>query len=184
MIPMKHGAADSTDTPTPVEETAVYEELRRIALGMMQAERTGHTLQATALVHEAWLRVAGKPWGEFRDRRHFLAMVTRIMRRVLVDHARARATLRRGGKRLRLAAGELGDSDTDRRDLDLLTLDEALQRLARIDKRQAKVVEYRLFGGLTLDEIAAEMALSARTIDRDWACAKAWLFRELESGQS
>jgi len=167
------------NTPTPEADSAVYDELRRIALGMMQSERVGHTLQATALVHEAWLRIAGKHGSEFRDRRHFLAMVTTIMRRVLVDYARARATLRRGGKRMRLAIDELADSDTDRHDLDLLILDEALKRLARIDARQAKVVEYRQFGGLTLDEIAAEMDLSARTIDREWTCAKAWLFREL-----
>ena len=173
-------SGDGRDAPTPDQDAEVYEALRRIALRMMGSERADHTLQATALVHEAWLRVSrGDGESGFRDRRHFTFVATRVMRRVLVDHARARATLRRGGERLRLGLNEVAAPAPGGRDLDLLALDECLRRLAAIEPRQASIVEYRFFGGLTLEEIAEEMGIGARTVDREWASAKSWLHREM-----
>ena len=169
-------------SPTPPDDAEVYEALRRVAQRMMGSERASHTLQATALVHEAWLRVAKQEDGaktRFRDRQHFMSTAAETMRRILVDHARTRATLRRGGQRLRLTIDPSCEPAAAGRDLDLLALDECLDRLAVLDARQAKIVEYRFFGGLTLDEIASELGLGARTVDREWACAKAWLFREM-----
>jgi len=169
------------DTPT-LDRSAVYQELHDIARAFMRNEPQGHTLQATALVHEAWIRMSahtGESYARPEDRRRFLAAAATMMRRILVDHARTRATLRRGGDRLRLATLDVEEQQTDRQDLDLLALDEALQGLARIDAQQARIVEYRFFGGMTLDDIAAELGLSVRTVGREWACAKIWLQRAI-----
>ena len=169
------------DTPT-LDRSAVYQELHDIARAFMRNEPEGHTLQATALVHEAWIRMsgsAGESYARPEDRRRFLSAAATMMRRILVDHARTRATLRRGGDRLRLTSVDVQEQETDRQDLDLLALDEALQSLARIDPQQARIVEYRFFGGMTLDDIADELGLSVRTVGREWACAKAWLHRAI-----
>lgn len=169
------------DTPT-LDRSAVYQELHDIARAFMRNEPQGHTLQATALVHEAWIRMSassGESYTSPEDRRRFLSAAATMMRRILVDHARTRATLRRGGDRLRLLSVDVQEQETDRQDLDLLALDEALQGLARIDAQQARIVEYRFFGGMTLDDIAAELGLSVRTVGREWACAKAWLHRAI-----
>lgn len=156
----------------------VHEELRRIARRCMAGERAGHTLQATALVHEAYLRLVDVRRVQWRDRAHFLAMAARLMRRVLVDHARAKRYQKRGGGAVRVTFAEelpVGEAP----DLDLLAVDEALSALAVVDERKGRVVELRFFGGLTVDETADVLEVSPETVMRDWKMAKAWLRREL-----
>ncbi len=158
----------------------VYDELRRIAARYMSRERPGQTLQATALVNEAFVRLAAERPREFQNRTHFLAVAALSMRQILVQRARARGAAKRGGAPQRvtlddaLLAGE-GAS------IDVLALDEALTRLAALDPTQAKVVELRYFGGLTIEETADAMRLSPATIKREWAMARAWLKQDLES---
>jgi len=156
-------------------------ELRRIARRCMAGEKAGHSLQATALVNEAYLRLVDAQRVRWQDRSHFLAMSARLMRRVLVDHARGRRYQKRGGgaQRVTLVDGLAG---TDERPHDLVALDDALEALARSNERKAQVVELRFFGGLTLEETAHVMGVSADTVDRDWKLAKAWLLRELRGG--
>ena len=145
----------------------------------MRGERSGHTLQTTALVNEAYVRLAGVDGTPFRDRTHFFAMAATMMRRILVDHARAHAADKRGGGvtliRLddRIAAAETN--------VDLLSLDDALTRLAVMDPQQARIVELRFFTGLTVEETAEALEISPATVKRDWAIAKAWLRHELGS---
>ncbi len=155
----------------------MYAELRRLAHHYMRAERTSHTLQTTALVHEAYLRLAGVDRMQFRDRAHFIAMAATMMRRILVDYARAHARDKRGGG---ISVTSLHDVAVgSRQDVDLVALDDALERLARFDPRQARIVELRFFGGLTIEETAEALGVSAKTVKRDWAIAKAWLHQEL-----
>lgn len=154
----------------------LYDELRRLAAGYLRREGTGHTLQPTALVHEAFLRMASQRL-EWRDRSHFLAIAAQTMRRVLVDHARRRlAGKRGGGERLLVTAPPV---DSDDLALDLLALDDALRTLAVNDARAAKVVELHFFGGLDVAEAADALGISAATAKRDWAFARTWLRREL-----
>ena len=164
----------------------VYSELRRLANHYLQAERSGHTLQPTALVHEAYMRLVDQTRVEWKGRTHFFAVAAQAMRRVLVDHARARLREKRGGGLRRVTLDEeVGQrSDTERRFLDVedvIALDAALTRLAEIDAREASVVEQRIFGGSELKEIAANLDVSLRTVESDWAHAKAWLARELSA---
>ncbi len=158
----------------------VYDELRRIAGELMKGERSGHTLQPTALVNEAYLKLVDQHKMRYRDRRHFFAMAARMMRRILVDHARAKRSLKRGnGGRvfldvsLHLAAVPEADA---------LDLDEALSRLEAMEPEKARVVELKFFGGLTNDELAELLSCSERTIRRHWKVAKLWLYRELSGG--
>ena len=158
----------------------VYGELRRVAAQHMRRERPDHTLQATALVHEAFLRLTGGASPAWEDRAHFFKAAARIMRHVLVDHARARGYAKRGGGGLRIsiedgAAAVLAAE----RAPDLVALDEALDRLERLDPRQHQVVELRFFGGLSVEETAEALGVSAITVKRDWRSARAWLFAEL-----
>jgi RNA polymerase sigma-70 factor (ECF subfamily) len=155
----------------------VYQELRRLAAHYMKPERTSHTLQATALVHEAYLRLAGQKQPDWRDRTHFFAVASQVMRNLLVDHARARRRLKRGGgcelqldEALTLAAFE---------NKEVLALEEALQRLSRIDPRQERIVELRYFGGLSIEEVATVLGISERTVKREWQMARAWLYAEV-----
>jgi len=159
----------------------VEDELRRIARRCMRGERADHSLQATALVNEAYMRLVDAQRVQWQDRSHFLAMSARLMRRILVDHARARLYQKRGGgaKRVTLIEG-LGGSDE--RPHDLVALDEALEALARVNERKAQVVELRFFGGLTVDETGHVLGVSTDTVLRDWQLAKAWLLRELRGG--
>lgn len=157
----------------------VYEELRRLAGAYMRGERDGHTLQPTALVHEAWMRLTGLDVGAAGDRGGFLRVAARAMRQVLVDHARAVRTGKRGGGARRVAIDDAVAS-FDERAGDLLELDEALDRLAQLDDRKSRVVELRFFGGLTVDEAAAALGLPVRTVERDWTLARAWLQKELD----
>jgi RNA polymerase sigma factor (TIGR02999 family) len=155
----------------------VYGELRRLAQYYLQGERPGHTLQATALVHEAYVRLIGGEAPDVHNRDHFFAVAARLMRQVLVDHARARnAAKRDGGVRLSLSdiAGMPVATDEE-----LLALDHALEELARIDERQMKIVELRFFGGLSSEATARVLGISRATVDRDWSTARLWLHREI-----
>jgi len=156
----------------------VHAELRRIAGSFFRRERPGHTLQPTALVHEAYLRLLGQHRVNWRSRAHFFAVAARLMRRILVDHARKRLYLKRGGGRRQVSLAEVpglpgGDL------VDLLALDEALCDLEAMDPRQRELVELRFFGGLGHEEIAETMAVSVSTVERQWRLARAWLYRRL-----
>ncbi len=158
---------------------ALYRELRRLAVAAMRAERRDHTLQPTALIHEAYVRLAGAD-GPFENRAHFLSVAATVMRRVLVDHARARNAQKRGGGGARADVPDLDLLAADDADaVDVVALDDALTRLAQLDPRQARVVELRFFGGLSVEETAALVAVSERTIKREWQIARAWLRREM-----
>jgi RNA polymerase sigma-70 factor, ECF subfamily len=159
---------------------ALYDELRRTARHYMRQERGGHTLQTTALVNEAYLRLAGVAM-EYQDRTHFFAFAAQVMRRVLVDHARNRGYLKRGGGALAIPLDEEAMALPDRT-ADIVALDDALSDLARRDPRKARVVELRFFGGLSVDETAVALSVSPQTVLRDWHLAKAWLTRELSHG--
>lgn len=157
---------------------AVYGELRAAAGRALRGERAGHTLQATALVHEAWLKLMGPREVPWRNRGHFLAAAAEAMRRILVDHARGKAALRRGGKAAKQAAVDLAslpDPASDDQLAGFLLLDEALARLAEVDPRAAEVVRLRYFVGLTIPETAQALAASEPTVQRDWAFARSWL---------
>lgn len=157
----------------------VYDELRRCAGAYLRRERAGHTLQPTALVHEAYLKLVGGETVEWKDRAHFFGVAARAMRQVLVDHARARNTVKRGEGQVLVALEAAGDATTHPRNLDLLDLDRALSRLARLDERQSRLVELRLFAGLTIEESAEVLNVSHATVSREWKHAEAWLQREI-----
>jgi RNA polymerase sigma factor (TIGR02999 family) len=157
---------------------AVYEELRELAEAKLEREPPGHTLQPTALVHEAYLRLIDQTRVNWQGRTHFIAVATIAMRRVLIDHARRRGREKRGGKWRRVALDDAFALTTDSQ-LDLVELDEALASMRRLDERQADIVELRLLGGLTGKETAVALDVSARTVDRDWRIGLAWLRREL-----
>ena len=162
-----------------------YEDLRAIAQRQLRREGEGHTLSTTALVHEAWLDLAARGAGAWRDRVHFFALASRAMRHILVDHARGRGAGKRGGGSIRvpldeeIAAGGDADADADARSVDLLALDEALAELARRDERMGRIVECRFFGGMSVAETAEALDTSVRTVEREWTRAKAHLYRLL-----
>ncbi|MGE3166680.1 MAG: ECF-type sigma factor [Planctomycetota bacterium] len=159
----------------------VYDELKRLAFRSLRGQSRGHTLQPTALVHEAYLRLASVEDPPWRDRTHFLATAATTMRHVLVDHARARATEKRGGSRRRITLDErLGSAAVP--DVDLLALHEAMERLAELDPRKARVVELRFFAGLDLEETATVLGVSSMTVSNDWRFARAWIARALGVG--
>ncbi|MFN3196961.1 MAG: ECF-type sigma factor [Bradymonadia bacterium] len=159
----------------------LYDQLRNRAAAVMSRESSGHTLQPTALVHEAYMRLINSNMPEWKSRAHFLAVASDVMRRVLVDHARHRTRKKRGGNAspISLSSG-LGLSV--QHDPDVLALDDALKALMVINPRQAQVVVYRFFGGMSVAEVAEEMQLSKRTIEGEWTMAKAWLRRALQDG--
>ncbi len=156
----------------------VYGELREMASRVMHAERPDHTLQPTALVHEAYLRLVDQRSASYESRMHFYAVAAQLMRRILVDHARRKNSAKRGGGRV-VALVEGMDAAAESSE-DIIRVDEALERLATIDPRQARVVELRFFAGLSNEETASVLEVSERTVKRDWAMARAWLHRELE----
>lgn len=158
----------------------VYAELKSTARGLMSRERIEHTLQPTALVHEAWLKIINQDRVQWQDRSHFLGIAARCMRQVLVDHARAHGAAKRGGDyhQVTLDEGVLAGVPQE---LQLLDLDSCLNRLNELDPRAAQVAEMRIFGGLTVAEIAHNLNVSKRTVDGDWAMARLWLSRELET---
>ena len=157
----------------------VYEELRTLADRYLSAEPRGQTLQPTALVHEAYLRLVGPGDGGWESRAHFFGAAARAIRRILIDRARARRRVKRGGGEKPLPLDAASGVAVDGPDLDVLALDEALSRLAALDAQKAHVVELRFFGGLGVDETAAALGVSASTVARDWAFAKIWLHREM-----
>ena len=168
------GDERALDKLTPL----VYEELRRQASRYLRRERRAHSLQTTALINEAYLRLFDAREVNWQDRAHFFAIAANLMRRVLVDHARRRDAEKRGGSALCLTLDE-GLAVAKETDVDLLAVDEALDRLAQIDLQQARVVELRFFSGLTVDETAAALGVSPKTVKRDWSVARAWLRREI-----
>ena len=159
----------------------VYDELRRIAANYLRRERSEHTLQPTALVNEAYLKLIDISNVSWQDRAHFFAVASNVMRQILVDHARARQTEKRGGDAQTIALDE-AISFARQPEIDLLALDDALARLAGLDERQARIVEMRFFGGLSIEETAEVIGASPRTVKRDWAFAKAWLHKQLKNG--
>lgn len=158
----------------------VYDELRRIAAGYIRRERPGQTLQATALVNEAFLRLRSEQPRSFADRRHFVAIAALSMRQILVQRARARKAAKRGGAPDRVTLDESLLS-TQPHNVDVLALDEALNRLAALDPEQARIVELRYFGGLTVEETAEVVGISSATVKRQWAMARAWLKRAVDA---
>jgi RNA polymerase sigma factor (TIGR02999 family) len=156
---------------------STYDELRRMAERMMRREASGHSLQPTALLHEAFLRMAGQQALPTSSKTHVRALFAVAMQRILVDHARRRMTRKRGGQRVRIALDEkLLTADAEQ---DLLDLQGVLEKLAKVDAPQARLVELRVFGGLTVEEAAQELGISKRTAEREWTAARAWLRREL-----
>jgi len=177
---LKLGNKDALGRLVPL----VYRELRQVAARLLRGERTGHTLQPTALVHELYLRLVEQDRADWKDRAHFLAVAAKLMRHILVDYARARGTAKRDGMatRIEIAGFELGGEEP--RTEQILAVDEALNRLAELDPQQTRVVELRYFAGLTVEETAEAVGISPRTVKRDWAMASAWLRSELSSRPS
>ena len=161
----------------------VYNELRRLAGRYMRRERSDHTLQPTALVHEAYIRLVEQRGVNWQSRAHFFGVAAELMRRILVDHARSRQAAKRGGMQQRV---EIDDPmlATAKESTDLLALDEALARLGELDPRQSRIVELRFFGGMTVEETAEVLSISPKTVKRDWSVARAWLHAEISRGAS
>lgn len=163
--------------------TLVYEELRRLAGHYLAGERHGHTLQATALVNEAYLQLVESGAREWQNRAHFFGVAAQMMRRVLVDHARTRSSLKRGGDMQRVTFDD-GAVVSHERMGEIVALDDALSALASLDERKCRTVELRFFGGLSIEETAAALEVSPGTVMRDWTLAKAWLQREMSRGNA
>ncbi len=161
----------------------VYAELRRVARHYLQRERSDHTLSSTALVHEAYLRLVKQTDVSWQNRAHFFGIASQMMRRILVDHARRHAYAKRGGGTITLALDD-ALAVAEKREIDLVALDDALAGLAKLDQRQSRLVELRFFGGLSIEETSEVLGVSAPTVKRDWASARAWLFREMNRGQA
>jgi RNA polymerase sigma factor (TIGR02999 family) len=157
----------------------VYKELHKQAVRHMRRERPNHTLQPTALIHEAYVKLVDQREANWESRTHFFAIAAQAMRRILIDHARARAQEKRGGGNVTLALDDAALIVTDERNIDLLALNEALDRLAGFDEQQVRIVELRYFSGLNLEETAAALGVSRATVAREWSVAKTWLRREL-----
>ncbi len=159
----------------------VYDQLHAIAAGQFRRERRNHTLQTTALVHEAWVRLIEDHGIEWQNRGHFAAVVARVMRRVLIDHARRRAAVKRGGEIERVTLDEAAEVAAGRPP-DIVALDEALREFEALDPDKARIVELRFFGGLSIDDTAEHLGVSAATVNRQWRRARNWLYRRLKKG--
>ena len=159
----------------------IYKELRNLAHNFLYRERPGHTLQTTALVHEAYLKLIDQNDARWQNRAHFFAIAAQAMRRILIDSARKHAAAKRGGPQEKLSLDEVADIALEP-DINLLKLDEALNELAKIDLRQSRIVELRYFGGLTIEETAEVISVSPATVKREWMMARAWLHQELTDG--
>lgn len=157
----------------------VYDELRRLAVSYLRRERIDHTLQPTALVHEAYLRLVQERRVDWENRRHFFSVAAKLMRRILVDHARAHLADKRGGGVVKIPL-TAAIAMSHERPADMMVLDDSLTRLASLDPQQGQVVEMRVFAGLTVEETAAALAISPATVKRDWSVAKAWLLRDIQ----
>lgn len=174
---LRAGDAGALDHILPL----VYDELKRIASAQLRREDTGHTLTPTALVHEAYMRLADREKLQPEDRRHFLSIAAQAMRRILIEHARARRRDKRGSGVVPVSLDDASAWLTNETAGELISLDEALQRLTSANPRAADVVQYRFFGGLSLDETADVMGMSKKTVQRDWLLARAWLRKEIDS---
>jgi RNA polymerase sigma factor (TIGR02999 family) len=168
------GDKEALDQLMPI----VYEELRRQAARYLRREQAGHTLQTTALIHEAYVRLVDQRNVQWQNRAHFFGVAAQMMRRILVDHARTKKRVKRGGSDIRVSLAGANVA-VKGQDLDVVALDEALNHLAQIDEQQSRVVELRYFSGLTVEETAEVMGISKATVKRDWSVARAWLYREL-----
>lgn len=157
----------------------VYDELHRRATSQMRQERANHTLQPTALVHETYLKLVEQRGATFKNRAHFMAVASQLMRRILIDYARARLTAKRGGEQIPIQLEEAYPLRTDT-PVGLVAVDDALRKLETLDPRQEKIVEMRFFGGLTVEETAEALGVSTRTIEREWTMARAWLYIQLK----
>jgi len=174
LVDWRNGDRDALNQLMPL----VYDELRGLARRYMSHERDGHTLQTGALVNEAYLRLVNRQGVDWQNRAHFFAIAAQVMRHLLVDHARAKQYAKRGGGSQQVTLDE-GTALVDERPVEVLALDEALDRLAVIDRRKCRIVELRYFGGLSSEEAAEVLGVSEITVKREWLKAKAWLFREL-----
>lgn len=172
----KEGNSEALDDLIPI----VYTELRKLARHQLRGERADHSLQPTALTHEAFLRLLGARRVSWQDRAHFFAVASQMMRRILVEHARKAAAAKRGGNATRVTLNEI-DAAEEAADVDAVALHEALADLEAVDERQARVVELRYFGGLNTDEAAEVLGISSSTVQRDWRVAKLWLRRALDT---
>jgi RNA polymerase sigma factor (TIGR02999 family) len=157
----------------------VYVELRRLAHHYLQRERSDHTLQSTALVHEAFLRLAGQNQPQWQNRAHFFGIAAHVMRQILVEYARAHSAVKRGGVHSCKVTLEEALDLPQRIDVDVIALDGALNRLSELDPQQSRIVELRFFAGLTIEDTSEVMGISPATVKRDWTCARAWLHREI-----
>ncbi len=178
LIDWNNGSREALDALLPL----VYDELRRVAAAYMRRERPGQTLQGTALVHEAYLRLIDQRRVQWQSRAHFLGIAAQMIRRILVDYVRAKHAAKRGGGAIALSLDESLDESIDvagRHDVDLVVLDDSLEELARLDPQQARIVELRYFTGLSIEETAEALGISPATVKRDWGVARAWLFRAL-----
>ncbi|MCI0388969.1 MAG: sigma-70 family RNA polymerase sigma factor [Acidobacteria bacterium] len=177
LVAWNNGDGAALEQLTPL----VHTELHRLAKRYMAGERQGHILQTTALVNEAFMRLVDWQNVEWQNRAHFFGLAAQVMRRILVDFARARNREKRGGDEIRVSFSEAANVPSQRR-ADLVALDDALQTLERLDRRQARIVELRFFAGLSLEETAEALRVSLSTVRRDWSVAEAWLYRELNRG--
>jgi RNA polymerase sigma factor (TIGR02999 family) len=173
---VRNGDATAAAALTPL----LYNELHRLAMHHMRNERPGHTLQATALVNEAYLKLIDNREANWQNRAHFLAIASQAMRRVLIDHARSKRRVKRGGLQQKVSLEDVVIA-AEEQSYDLVALDSALDRLAKVDARQSRIVELRFFGGLSVEQTAEVLGISPKTVKRDWAVARAWLHRELRT---
>lgn len=176
LINWRHGDKAALDDLMPL----VYHELRKLASGYLKSERRDHTLQPTALIHEAYLRMVDQDLPEWQSRAHFYGVAARLMRQILVDHARTHRASKRGGEQPKVSLDDAPQVFTHEDATSLLMLDEALTKLANIDERKSRVVEMRAFGGMSVEDTACALGVSEPTVKRDMRLAQAWLRRELE----
>ncbi|HEY1895161.1 MAG TPA: sigma-70 family RNA polymerase sigma factor [Terracidiphilus sp.] len=179
LVRWRSGDGDALQALMPL----VYDEMRRLAHRYLRRERPGHTLQSTALVHEAFVRLTGNALPQWEDRAHFFAIAAHLMRQILVEYARSRNAGKRGGDAIKLAIDSV-DVPGQSPGLDIVALDDALKDLARIDPQQSRVVELRFFSGLSIGDTAEVLGISESTVKRDWNTARVWLFRELDRTSS
>ena len=175
LVRWRGGDRDAFDALIPL----VYDELRRIAQRYLQAERPEHTLQSTALVNEAYMRMVAQDLPQWQNRAHFFSVAAQIMRQILVDHARNRRASKRGGNVCKLALDDAAEQP-QQRDFDIIALDDALKTLAEMDPQQSRVVELKFFAGLSIEDTSEVLGISPSTVKRDWNTARVWLYRELD----
>ena len=178
LVNWSNGDKEALEDLTPL----VYAELRRLADRYLRRERADHTLQSTALVHEAYLRLIDSSSVQWQNRAHFFAVSAQLIRHILIDHARARQAEKRGAGGVKLSLDE-AIATPGQKDIDLVALDDALKDLAKIDSEQSRIVELRFFAGLSIDETAKVVGVSPATVKREWTTAKAWLAREISRGE-